>query len=119
VYEDAWLSAAGQLVLASSGRTRMFADVRAHVARLAGAPTVASHPYDLAAHLIAVEAGSPVLGVDLEPLDAPLDLTTDVAFVAFANAQARDALAPVLREALRAAAPQASRARSSRSKSSP
>jgi hypothetical protein len=104
VYDDQWLCGAGQLVLVSSGRMRMFADLRAHLAALAGTPTVAGHPYDLCTHLVALEAGSPVLGPDLEPLAVPLDLTTNVSFVAFANERARRALAPVLRETLRSAA---------------
>lgn len=105
VYDDQWLSAAGQLFLVSSGRARMFVDPRAWLAARAGVATVASHPYDVCAHLIAEEAGSPVLQIaadgSLEPLAAPLDLTTNVSFVAFANHRARRIFEPILTQALR------------------
>ncbi len=107
VYDDQWLCAAGQLALVATGRMRMFADLRAHLAARARVATVASHAYDLAAMLIAVEAGSPVLGVDLEPLRVPLDLETNVSFVAFANDAARRTFAPLLRASLAASEPAA------------
>lgn len=106
VYDDQWISAAGQLTLVSSGTMRMCADLRAWLAARTGRPTVASHPYDLAAWLTAREAGCIVASVDesltFEELHAPLDLTTDVSFVAFANRRVRDRLQPILGDTLRA-----------------
>jgi len=102
VYDDQWLCAAGQLALVASGRMRMFADLRAHLAARAGAKTIASHPYDVCTALVATEAGAVVLGGDFETLAAPLDLTTDVSVIAFPNEAARRALEPVLRETLTA-----------------
>jgi hypothetical protein len=105
MYDDQWLSAAGQLFLVASGRMRMFADVRGWLAARSGVPTIASHPYDVCAYLLAAEAGSPVHSIDSElsfpPLDAPLDLDSHVSFVAFANAQARDRLLPLVRTLFR------------------
>lgn len=105
VYDDQWLSAAGQLYLASSGRARMSADLRAWLAQRARVETIASHPYDLCTMLIATEAGSPVLQIAndgaLSPLAAPLDLVTDVSFVVFVNDEARRAIGPLLSEVLK------------------
>lgn len=105
VYDDQWISAAGQLFLTLSGRSRMFADTRGWLAAKAGVETVASHPYDLCSYLIASESGSPVFQFDkngeLEPFRAPLDLETNVSMVAFANERARKILGPILTETLR------------------
>ncbi|MFN0205334.1 MAG: hypothetical protein ACKVS6_03360 [Planctomycetota bacterium] len=104
IYDDQWLCAAGQLFLVSSGRMRMFADLRGWLAQKAGVKTVASHPYDLCSSLIATEAGSPVLAIDADltfpPLDAPLDLETNVSFVAFANSTIKNKILPILRDTL-------------------
>lgn len=104
IYDDQWLCAAGQLFLVSSGRMRMFADVRGWLAERAGVTTVASHPYDLCTSLIATEAGSHVLAIDrnltFPPLNAPLDLETNVSFVAFANSTIRNKILPILRDTL-------------------
>lgn len=105
IYDDQWLSAAAQLYLVSSGRARLFADLRAWLAAGARVPTIASHPYDLCAFRIATEAGSPVFqlspaGELVEPF-APLDLETNVTFVAFVNEAACAAVAPALQQILR------------------
>jgi hypothetical protein len=103
-YDDPWLCAAGQLWLVAQGRARMCADLRAWLAREIRKPTIATHPYDLCALLTATEAGSPVLEVDREltfpPLAAPLDLETDVSFVAFTNEATKRRLLPILRRTL-------------------
>jgi hypothetical protein len=103
-YDDNWLCAAGQLWLVAGGRARMCADLRAWISREIRKPTIASHPYDLCALLVATEAGAPVLAVDREltfpPLAEPLDLTTDVSFVAFTNEATKRRLLPILRKTL-------------------
>ncbi|MBL8693590.1 MAG: hypothetical protein JNJ88_05785 [Planctomycetes bacterium] len=104
-YDDQWLCAAGQLMGVALGRTRMFADLRAWLAAAAGTSTVASHPYDLCALLVATEAGAVVVAPSVEErwrdLEVPLDLETPVSCVAFASNAIRKHLEPVLREVLR------------------
>jgi hypothetical protein len=63
---------------------------------------ICSHPYDLSTELIAREAGVLVSDPSGRPLSAPLDVSTDVAFVAYANAAIRAQVHPALSAALRA-----------------
>ncbi len=59
-----------------------------------------AHPYDLCTELIAREAGAIVTCPGGSPLKAPLDVTTDVAWVAYANNSIRTQVEPVLAEIL-------------------
>jgi hypothetical protein len=59
------------------------------------------HPYDLCTTLIAREAGVIITDPAGAPLDAPLDLTTDVAWVGYANDALRRSIEPVLQAVLR------------------
>jgi len=61
---------------------------------------ICAHPYDLAGWLVAAEAGVHVVRPDGGPLDAPLDLTTDVAWAAYANDAVRAAVEPALHAVL-------------------
>ena len=82
--------------------------LRAWLRRSRDLDNFTSKPYDLAALLVYREAGVPVLDADLEPLDAPLDVTTPCSIVAFANETLREKLEPHLRAAMEAlAAPSA------------
>lgn len=62
---------------------------------------ICAHPYDLAGWLVAAEAGVHVVRPDGGPLDAPLDLTTDVAWAAYANEAVRALVEPALHAVLR------------------
>lgn len=62
---------------------------------------ICAHPYDLAGWLVAAEAGVHVVRPDGGPLDAPLDLTTDVAWAAYANDAVRALVEPALHAVLR------------------
>jgi hypothetical protein len=96
IYDDQYLCSAGQLYLVATGRYRMLADLRGWLRRTRGLENFTSKPYDLAALLIYREAGVPVLGADLAPLDAPLDTETPLSVLAFANESLRERLAPHL-----------------------
>ena len=50
--------------------------------------------------MIAREAGVVVCGVDGQPLRAPLDVTTPVGWVAYANQQLKEQIHPLLLKAL-------------------
>lgn len=60
-----------------------------------------ARPYDLCTFLIAVEAGVVVTDEWGQPLAAPLDTETDVAWIGYANAGLRDRIEPVLQRLLR------------------
>ncbi len=101
VFDDQYISNAGQLVLLALGSYRMIADLRALIARRAGVRTTTSKPYDLAgAVLCAVRAGCVVTRGDGGPLDFELDCVTPVDFVGWANRATAERLAPHLSSVL-------------------
>lgn len=65
----------------------------AHKGRALG---ICSHPYDLCTELIAREAGVVITDPWGLPLQAPLDVTTNVAWIGFANADLQAQIQPPL-----------------------
>jgi hypothetical protein len=104
-FEDQYISSAGQLYELVMGHDRWVAELRPLVepllARRGRALGICSHPYDLSTELIAREAGVLVSDPYGQRLSAPLDVFTDVAFVAYANQAIRSQVEPALRSALR------------------
>jgi fructose-1,6-bisphosphatase/inositol monophosphatase family enzyme len=104
-FEDQYASSGGQLYELTAGHDRFIADLRPLVQRERLArglpPGLCCHPYDVCAALIAQEAGVVVTDAAGGPLDAPFDLSADVAWVGYANERLRALVEPVLREALR------------------
>lgn len=104
-FEDQYTSTGGQLYELAAGHDRFNADLRPLLGPLLaarGEPAVmCCHPYDCCTALIAEELGVIVTGIDGGPLDMPLDLDTDVAWVGYANAALRAAIEPPLQAALR------------------
>jgi fructose-1,6-bisphosphatase/inositol monophosphatase family enzyme len=102
VFDDEYLSSAGQLYELAIGHDRWMADLRPLLQpgrRAAGrGPIFCAHPYDLSCELIAREAGVIVSDPRGARLAAPLDVTSDVAWIGFANA----ALARTVGDALTA-----------------
>jgi fructose-1,6-bisphosphatase/inositol monophosphatase family enzyme len=106
VFEDQYLSTAGQFHELLVGHDRMLGDVRPLAFAAAGVrSTLACHPYDCCTALVLEEAGCVVTSPWGTALDAPLDTTTPVAWVGFANRALADLAAPALRTALRASFP--------------
>ena len=105
-FEDQYISNAGQLYELAMGHDRWVAELRPLIepllARRGRALGICSHPYDLSTELIAREAGVLVSDPSGRRLAAPLDVFTDVAFVAYANEAIRSQVDPPLRAALRA-----------------
>jgi hypothetical protein len=106
VFDDQYISTGGQLYELMAGHDRFVADVRPLLIpglRARGAPApLCAHPYDLATELVAREAGVIVTEPAGEPLRAPLDVTTAVAWVGFANPGLARAVGEALRAELRA-----------------
>jgi fructose-1,6-bisphosphatase/inositol monophosphatase family enzyme len=104
VFEDQYASTSGQLYGLSMGQDRFVADLRPLVGPLVAArgsvPGHCCHPYDFCTALIAEEAGVVVTTPTGNPLDAPLDVESNVAWVGYANGQLRSHVEPVLRELL-------------------
>ena len=104
-FEDQYISTGGQLYELMVGHDRYIADLRPllrGVLRARGLPNpLCCHPYDLCTILIAEELGLAITDGSGAPLDAPLDLEADVAWVGYANDALRRAVEPALLEALR------------------
>lgn len=100
MFDEQYLSTGGQLYELLTGRDRMLVDLRGLLyERFAreGKPTGhACHPYDLCTVLIAEEAGVEITGTDGQPLNAPLDTTSDVSWIGYANSDIRREVEPTL-----------------------
>jgi hypothetical protein len=98
-FDDQYISNGGQLYELMTGRDRFNAELRplAHRVLRPGAETfLCSHPYDLCAELIAREAGVLVTDETGAPLAAPLDVTTPVSWIAYANETIKAQIEPAL-----------------------
>jgi hypothetical protein len=103
-FEDQYASTGGQLYELMVGHDRFNADLRPLMSRLLrarGQPTgICCHPYDICTALIAEEAGVLLTDAWGGPLDVPLDVASNVAWVGYANASLRRQVEPVLQAAL-------------------
>ena len=104
-FEDQYISTGGQLYELIAGHDRFIADLRPLMRgrSAAGYPelSICCHPYDLATELIAREAGVIVTDIDGSPLDAPMNVEADVAWLGFANASIREQIQPHLSAVLK------------------
>lgn len=104
MFDEQYLSTGGQLYELMTGRDRMLVDVRGllyeRFAREGKATGHACHPYDLCTVLIAEEAGVVITDGRGQPLNAPLDTTSDVSWIGYANADIRAEVEPVLMKLL-------------------
>ncbi|MHC4515109.1 MAG: FIG domain-containing protein [Planctomycetota bacterium] len=102
VYSDQYISAGGQLAELALGRDRFVLDIRPLVHKAIGVDSsLCARPYDICTALVAQRAGCIVTAPDGSPLNPPLDITTNVAFVAYANQQLADRLQPIVNRVLR------------------
>lgn len=101
VFDDQYLSTGGQLHELLTGRDRMLGDLRPLVLPKVGQPhALACHPYDICTALVLIEAGGVVEDPRGGPLAAPLDTTTPVAWIAYANRELAAWVRPHLRAVL-------------------
>ena len=100
-FEDQYISTGGQLYELMAGHDRLVADLRPlFERRRAGGAALCCHPYDLCTELIARELGVPVTDERGGPLDAPLDVASDVAWIGYANQALKARVEPHLQRAL-------------------
>ncbi len=99
-FEDQYICSGGQLYELMAGHDRFVADLRPLMEQVLAKEGVAlglcCHPYDLCTVLIAQELGVIVADEQGRPLDAPLDLESDIAWVGYANEAIRAQIEPVL-----------------------
>lgn len=98
IFTDQLLASGGQLVELLCGRDRMVGDLRPLVYTRLGLDTtgLTCHPYDLGTALIAQQACVVVEQPDGSPLNFPLDTTTPVAWMGYANETLAKQVRPVL-----------------------
>ena len=103
-FEDQYASTGGQLYELMSGHDRFIADLRPLMENLLQARGarlgICCHPYDLCTELIARAAGVIVTDVHGQPLSAPLNVESDVAWAGYANEPIRAQIEPLLQAAL-------------------
>jgi fructose-1,6-bisphosphatase/inositol monophosphatase family enzyme len=102
VFEDQYISTGGQFSELLSGHDRMIADIRPLVFKKLGiGSALCCHPYDVAAALVLQEAGIILESPDGSPLDGPLDTTSPISWVGYANPELAAHIRPVLRAVLK------------------
>jgi len=101
VFEDQYICNGGQMHALITGRDRFIADLRPLFRHGMGGRLLCSHPYDVLATPIAEAAGVVVTDATGQPLDVPLDLHTDVAWVGYASEALRSRIEPALLDSLK------------------
>jgi hypothetical protein len=103
VFDDEYICSGGQLYELMVGHDRFLADLRPilHDPR-EGITRLCCHPYDLCTELIAREAGVTVTNERGGPLDAPLDTSSNVSWIGYANLELRQTIEPALHRLLQA-----------------
>jgi fructose-1,6-bisphosphatase/inositol monophosphatase family enzyme len=98
VFEDQYITTGGQIYELLAGHDRMIADLRPLALRKLGIDSALScHPYDICTALLLEEAGGVVESPESGPLRAPLDTTTPVSWIAYANPHLARLVRPALR----------------------
>ncbi|HOX28012.1 MAG TPA: inositol monophosphatase, partial [bacterium] len=104
-FEDQYICNSGQMFELIAGHDRLICDLRAVISRSlvkAGErPLLCSHPYDVCGELIARECGVIVTDEKGEQLNAPLDTTTDVSWIGYANKHIKALVEPHLLDILK------------------
>jgi fructose-1,6-bisphosphatase/inositol monophosphatase family enzyme len=86
IFDDQYISTGGQLYELLAGHDRMVADLRPLALKKLGFDgSLVCHPYDICTALILIEAGGIVEDPTGSPLRQPLDTTSPVAWIAYAN----------------------------------
>lgn len=103
VFDDQYISTGGQVYELLIGHDRMLGDIRPPVyAKLGfGNASLCCHPYDICTALILQEASGVIETPDGKPLRAPLDTTTPVAWMGYANRTLANKVRPILKRLLK------------------
>jgi fructose-1,6-bisphosphatase/inositol monophosphatase family enzyme len=102
VFEDQYISSGGQFCELLMGHDRMIADIRPLVFKKLGISSALScHPYDVAAALVLEEAGVILESPDGSAMDGPLDTTSSISWVGYANPKLAAHIRPVFHAVLK------------------
>ncbi len=98
VFDDEYIASGGQLYELMVGHDRFLADLRPLLHDPSdGVARLCCHPYDLCTWIIAREAGVIVTDATGGTLAAPLDTSSPVAWIGYANETLRQQIEPALR----------------------
>jgi fructose-1,6-bisphosphatase/inositol monophosphatase family enzyme len=101
VFDDQYLSTGGQFYELLAGHDRMNGDLRPILLKREGLElSLVCHPYDVCAALLLAEAGVVFEAPEGGSVDVPLDLTSPVAWVGYANETLAELARPILRRLL-------------------
>jgi fructose-1,6-bisphosphatase/inositol monophosphatase family enzyme len=101
VFDDQYISTGGQFYELIVGHDRFIADLRPAFYRMQDQPEgLCCHPYDCATLLIAEEAGVLITDENGNPLDGPLDTTTGITWIGYANPMLKKKIEPFVQEFL-------------------
>jgi fructose-1,6-bisphosphatase/inositol monophosphatase family enzyme len=101
IFEDQYICSAGQLHEVMTGRDRLLGDLRPLVlAGLGLDRPLQCHPYDICTALVLEELGGVFEDPWGRPVDVPLDTTTPVAWMAYANPALAALVRPVVIDVL-------------------
>jgi hypothetical protein len=101
VFDDQYISTGGQFYELIVGHDRFNADLRPVFYSMQGQPEgMCCHPYDCAGLLVAEEAGVVLTDQVGRPLNGPLDVTTGISWVGYANQKLRRKIEPIVRKFL-------------------
>ena len=102
LFEDQYISTGGQFYELLAGHDRMIADIRPLVfERLGISSALCCHPYDIAGALVLQEAGVVFESPDGGPVDGPLDTTSPISWIGYANAGLAAHIRPVFHAVLK------------------
>ena len=102
IFDDQYLSTGGQIYELLAGHDRMLGDLRPLAFRRLGLDSaLVCHPYDVCTALLLQEAGGVVETPQGTPLRSPLDTTSPVAWLGYANPGLARQARPVLRRLLK------------------
>ena len=97
IFDDQYISSGGQFFEIMAGHDRMQGDLRPLAyAKLGFDSVLVCHPYDVCTYFLLQEAGGIVEAPDGTPLDAPLDTTSPVCWMAYANEELAEQVRPIL-----------------------
>lgn len=102
VFDDQYISTGGQLFEILVGHDRMQGDLRPLAyAKLGYDSSLVCHPYDICTAFLLEEAGGIVEAPDGSALSVPLDTTSSVMWMMFANETLANQVRPVLRRLIK------------------
>lgn len=102
IFDDQYISSGGQFYELLAGHDRMDCDLRPMILKTDGIEmSLVCHPYDVCTALLLSEAGIVFEKPDGGAVDVRLDLTSPVAWVAYANEALAEMVRPVLKRLIK------------------